>query len=475
MSLRMRNTITTRRATNNQENVNDIGKAKTFATSQLQRRAALGEIGNVHTRQAANLTKDAAKKEEVIKKPLTVLKKPVWKPVDIKTTTSTRVGQNQSSQSLICKTSTLAKPLRAVAKPLPSAAGAAASSSIVSSSWFSVKPQPRPTLLKTAASSSSSLISKPSTFASVRVKVPVLPENSDIRDIDKESANNPLLLGEYAGEIYAYMREIEVKFSVEEGFLTGQEVTSKMRELVVDWLVDVQLQYNLLLETLHLATGIFDRFLQKYRTISRKKLQLVGVTAMWIASKYEELFAPEVENFVYITDRAYTKKEIMDMEQLMHKTLNFCYGQPLSIHFLRRYSKASEADPEHHACAKYFLELALVTYNLRHIRPSLLAAVALFIAFCVVGEEDPGPKMWSDCLVFYSTYTYVDIKPYIPVLTRTIIDAENSKLQAVRRKFSSSKHHKVSIAVYQRSEILEKLVKLHNTNVKKNNITSTNK
>lgn len=39
-------------------------------------------------------------------------------------------------------------------------------------------------------------------------------------------------------------------------------------------------------------------------------LQLVGCTAMLIASKYEEIYAPEVRDFVYISDKAYTREQV---------------------------------------------------------------------------------------------------------------------------------------------------------------------
>lgn len=72
----------------------------------------------------------------------------------------------------------------------------------------------------------------------------------------------------------------------------------------------------------------------------RNKLQLVGVTSMLIASKYEEMYAPEVADFVYITDNAYQKKDIREMEALILRTLDFSMGKPLCLHFLRRNSKA---------------------------------------------------------------------------------------------------------------------------------------
>lgn len=87
-----------------------------------------------------------------------------------------------------------------------------------------------------------------------------------------------------------------------------------MRAILIDWLIEVHLKFKLLPETLFLTINLIDRYLEK-QIIPRTKLQLIGVTSMLISSKYEEIYAPEVRDFVYITDKAYTKEEILAMEQ----------------------------------------------------------------------------------------------------------------------------------------------------------------
>ena len=90
-------------------------------------------------------------------------------------------------------------------------------------------------------------------------------------------------------------------------------------------------------------------------SIKRNKLQLVGVTAMFLASKVEEMYAPEINDFVYITDNAYTAGEIRQMELRILNTLGFNFSRPLPLHFLRRNSKAGDVDVQQHTLAKVSL------------------------------------------------------------------------------------------------------------------------
>lgn len=84
------------------------------------------------------------------------------------------------------------------------------------------------------------------------------------------------------------------------------EINDKMRSILIDWLIEVHLKFKLLPETLFITVSIIDRYLEKQK-VSKSKLQLVGVTALFIAAKYEEIYPPEIKDFVFITDNAYSK------------------------------------------------------------------------------------------------------------------------------------------------------------------------
>ena len=119
--------------------------------------------------------------------------------------------------------------------------------------------------------------------------------------------------------------------------------TATAMDRLVDWLVEVHLKFKLRIETLYLTVNVIDQYLQ-IQQVNRSKLQLVGVTALLIASKYEEIYPPEVRDLVYITDRTYTRNQILTMESVMLNALKFRITVPTCMVFLERFLKAARAD-----------------------------------------------------------------------------------------------------------------------------------
>ena len=115
-------------------------------------------------------------------------------------------------------------------------------------------------------------------------------------------------------------------------------LTNWMRSLLVDWMVEVQESFELNHETLYLGVKLVDLYLSRM-TVGKETLQLVGATAMFIASKYDERAPPAIADFLYICDGAYTREELIRMEINLLKVCDFNLGIPLSYRFLRRYAR----------------------------------------------------------------------------------------------------------------------------------------
>jgi G2/mitotic-specific cyclin-B, other len=92
------------------------------------------------------------------------------------------------------------------------------------------------------------------------------------------------------------------------------EVTEKMRAYLIDWLSELHLKFKLWPETLYVTVGIIDKFLKTEPDFKKKDLQCLGVTALHIAGKYEEIYPPELKHYIRVTDNAITKEQILKLE-----------------------------------------------------------------------------------------------------------------------------------------------------------------
>ncbi|KDQ08743.1 hypothetical protein BOTBODRAFT_165516 [Botryobasidium botryosum FD-172 SS1] len=262
-------------------------------------------------------------------------------------------------------------------------------------------------------------------------------------DLDKEDEGDPNMVAEYVVEIYDYLKHLERQTMPNPQYMDNQkELAWKMRGILMDWLIQVHLRFRLLPETLFLAVNIIDRFLSS-RVVSLVKLQLVGVTAMFIAAKYEEIMAPSVKNFLYCADSTYDEKEILDAEKYVLRTIDWNLSYPNPIHFLRRASKADGYDFQVRTVAKYFIEIACVEWRLLGTVPSLVAASGIWLARLVLDRDDE----WTPNLAHYSSYTEAEIIPTASIMLNYVL--RPVRHESFYKKYASRKYLKASTYVRQ--------------------------
>ncbi|XP_077288446.1 G2/mitotic-specific cyclin-B-like [Arctopsyche grandis] len=265
-----------------------------------------------------------------------------------------------------------------------------------------------------------------------------------VEDIDSGDGHSPTLMGIYIKDIYNYLMELELMYPIKEQHLKGQAfLTPSMRATLINWLIEVHHQFNLTLETLHLTVAIVDRYFQAVKTIKKTQIQLVGITALFVASKYEEMYVPDVQDFVFITDHTYTKHEIFRCERSILAEIKFSLGRPLPLHFERRFIKAAGAHSRNHCLAKYLIDLCLVEYDMAHYRPSELAAAAVCISVSILPPMNSPEKCWTPTLTYYSGYKFRDIQPIMTKLASIAILAKTNTHMAVVNKYNSSKYGQV--------------------------------
>ncbi|KAH0516558.1 G2/mitotic-specific cyclin-B1 [Microtus ochrogaster] len=276
-----------------------------------------------------------------------------------------------------------------------------------------------------------------------------------VSDVDADDGADPNLCSEYVKDIYAYLRQLEEEQSVRPKYLLGREVTGNMRAILIDWLIQVQMKFRLLQETMYMTVSIIDRFMQD-NCVPKKMLQLVGVTAMFIASKYEEMYPPEIGDFAFVTNNTYTKHQIRQMEMKILRVLNFSLGRPLPLHFLRRASKIGEVDVEQHTLAKYLMELTMLDYDMVHFPPSQIAAGAFCLALKILDNGE-----WTPTLQHYLSYTEESLLPVMQHLAKNIVTVNRglTKHMTVKNKYATAKHAKISTLAQLNCTLVQNLSK----------------
>lgn len=255
-------------------------------------------------------------------------------------------------------------------------------------------------------------------------------------DIDSFDSNNPLAVVDYVQDIFTYYRQIESCGCVYPNYMSNQfDINERMRAILIDWLIEVHYKFELMDETLFMTVNLIDRFLEQ-QTILRKKLQLVGITALLLACKYEEVSVPVVEDLILISDKAYTRDEVLAMEKMMVNTLQFNMSVPTSYVFMRRFLKAAESDKKLELLSFFMIELCLVEYEMLKFRPSLLAAAAIYTAQCTLR----GSRHWSRTSEWYTNYS----EEQLLECSKLMVDfhkkaAVGGKLTGVQRKYNTYK------------------------------------
>ncbi|MBA0677570.1 hypothetical protein Goari_018969, partial [Gossypium aridum] len=256
-----------------------------------------------------------------------------------------------------------------------------------------------------------------------------------IVDIDGCDTKNPLAVVEYVEDLHAYYRNMEKFSCVSPNYMDQQsDVNEKMRAILIDWLIEVHDKFDLMGETLFLTVNLIDRFLSQ-QTVMRKKLQLVGLVAMLLACKYEEVSVPIVGDLILISDKAYSRKEVLEMERLMLNTLQFNMSFPTPYVFMKRFLKAAQSDKKLELLSFFLIELALVEYEMLKFQPSLLAAAAIYTAQCSLN----GYKQWSKTCEWHSSYTEDQLLECSRLMVGFHEKAATGKLTGVHRKYGTSK------------------------------------
>ncbi|XP_065001508.1 G2/mitotic-specific cyclin S13-7-like [Musa acuminata AAA Group] len=273
-----------------------------------------------------------------------------------------------------------------------------------------------------------------------------------VDDIDAADAEDQLAVVDYIEDIYKFYRSAEHD-GRPRGYMDSQvEINAKMRAILADWLIEVHHKFELMPETLYLTLYIIDRYLSM-DVVLRREFQLVGVSAMLIASKYEEIWAPQVDDFICISNMAYTREQILGMEKGILNKLEWNLTVPTSYVFLVRFLKAASCDTEMEHMVFFFSELAMMQCSMVTHRPSMVAASAVYAARCTLRKS----PLWTDTLERHTGFSEQQLLECTEILVNCHAAAPESKLKAVYKKYSGENFGGVAILHPPATKLVQEL------------------
>jgi len=267
-----------------------------------------------------------------------------------------------------------------------------------------------------------------------------------VAPVDRPELGEPRFVAEYVGPICSKMLQSQKKNCANPNYMATiqTDVSERMRGILIDWLVEVHLKFKLVPETLYLAVNLVDRFLSVVPNHPRGQLQLLGVVCLLVASKYEDIYAPEIRDIVHVCDCAYTKEQILAMEIRLLNVLKFNLSTPTAFFFLQRFGKLNRVDEKQFYLAQYCFELSLVDYELTmsHAdKPSQLAASALYLANKLAKRSPSWPQVLSEAAGGVDDAT---LKPAAKAICGILQRVDDNALKAVKKKFSTPRFHNVA-------------------------------
>eukprot|EP00892_Ulva_mutabilis_P007585 jgi/Ulvmu1/5199/UM021_0216.1 len=278
------------------------------------------------------------------------------------------------------------------------------------------------------------------------------PSALEVQCIDNPHLGSVQHVPAYAQAITENMRLQEVKYCPRPDYLrtVQRNVTADMRARLIDWLVDVSVDFRLVTESLYLTVAYIDKYLSCCR-IPKSDLQLLAVSCLCIATKFEEIYPPPLDRLADITDGNCTVDTIMAAERQVLKVLKFHVAVPTAKVFLQRFLRAAivATSVEYtylEQRARYLLELHLLDYDSLRFHSSTVAAAAVFLCRVLLNSaptltDEPLCEhvIWNKTMQHYTSHTAEQLKPCVQHLHKLLLHAPRSQNRAIYTKYSSDK------------------------------------
>ena len=222
------------------------------------------------------------------------------------------------------------------------------------------------------------------------------------------------------------------------------EINEQMRSILVDWIIDIHCKFGSTDETLFMTILSIDRYLS-VRKISRSKLQLLGVAALMISCKHEEIDLPKADDFIYITDNAYTRNEIFKMENDILHLFKFCLLYPSPIKFYEMLSINFKFSKKQFFMGKYLMESFLIDIKNIKYKSSIISCACTYIVmkfFKMNNYHDSYDKKWY--LIDETNNIEHSVKECAKDICLFVDNIHKSNYLSTQKKYSKPEYEKVA-------------------------------
>ena len=259
---------------------------------------------------------------------------------------------------------------------------------------------------------------------------------------EKKLNNNPQEVNEYFTDIYNNLLQEEKNFIINPNYMSFQnDINEKMRAILIDWIIEVHYKYHFKRKTLLQTVTIIDLYLSN-KTISKKNFQLLGIASLLISCKENEMYYPRTQEFIYMTNNAYTKNELLKMEAHVLNILNFEILSPSADEFYNILSKCFSFNKEQKFLGEYFMDSSLIDYKMLKYTPSIIATACAYIVMKFYGIKKYKDLYSSNMVMMDSPQKA--IKDCARDLCFFVKNLSNSSLKATKEKYSLEQFGKVS-------------------------------
>ncbi|CAN7098622.1 unnamed protein product [Brassica rapa subsp. narinosa] len=264
-------------------------------------------------------------------------------------------------------------------------------------------------------------------------------QQEKLPNIDDES--NQLEVAEYVDDIYQFYWTAEALNPALGYYLSTQTKVSPItRGILINWLIEVHSKFDLMHETLYLTMNLLDRYLSQV-PVQKNEMQLIGLTALLLASKYEDYWHPRIKDLISISAETYTREQILGMERIMLKQLKFRLNEATPYVFMLRFLKAAQSNKKLQQLSFYLIELCLVEYEALKFKSSLLCASAIYVARCTLHMT----PVWTALLNSHTHYNVSQIKDCSDMILKFHKAAKTGKLRVTYDKYMKSELSNVAV------------------------------